>query len=198
MPRSRAVIEKRERVHWLLGPLVLGFFPTVLGGAVGKRRKSESCAGHCGAGRPLMGVSMSTAWSKHMGTWHIFQVWNSQKGWNQRIKESYPEAKPVLTQVKVRHVTPVRFAHNKGIHGKVAKWGFGNEGDALSFRFSNLQIYPRATSGSNQIPSLTPSKPAPSPSKCSTSTPIMLTRGLWINFYLGWITVQHNKEHVGY
>lgn len=46
MPRSRAVNEKRERVHWLLGPLVLGFFPTVHGGgAVGKGQKSESCAG---------------------------------------------------------------------------------------------------------------------------------------------------------
>lgn len=141
------------------------------------------------------------------GNLAYFKAWNSRKAWNEREdkreiagnkasadvgkgESSHPTCalsitrafmeKKLSAHLVMKVITLVPILLPQGV------------------RFSHLQSYPRATSGSNQIPSLTPSKPALPRCRYSTSIQIMLTGVLWINCHLYWITIQQNKEHVAY
>lgn len=156
----------------------------------------ESWAGCCGAGRPPENMWVSSVWSK---SWEpdVFQGlkftegMKSKRGWRNST-----QAKPVL--VKVSPVTAGVYWHNKGIHGT------GRElREDLVMKVITLVpvLLPQSVSSPRETPFQIPfsdSQQTCPPARCPTSTQIMLTTALWMNCYVCLITIQQNKESVGY
>lgn len=114
---------------------------------------------------------MSSIWSEHLGEWHILRLENhirdeieeSIKEWCPGTKASADVGKGELCDSRCG--LPIIRAFMEGELNKdlVMRVITLVPLSSHSVRFSNLQSYPRATSGSNQIPSSDSQQTYPTP-----------------------------------